>query len=328
MGAGLDTDVADLTYLRAHDDDLRRRARASDRGRDGKPAPPGRSWHGSPDVRPRPAPGAVAKPTTLPWTKGDGNIVDETLRRFQMALRAKTGDPRCRATSRWDFYFEEVLRDNGAPQVGGICNIDDAFWDSVMQAPHINAEPWGAVTPLEADLYELAPKLEEGVVSTASANLVTGRVKVDVVVHHRGTGTVEGDDVRVTLLHWIDPKAKKKANPDDSTTWFSANVPWTEAVNEVLNSANGTTNKSFGAGWAFTLPAPTRRKDLTGQTLDPLHPGIATFDINLAGARAEFLVLLVAVIRVGSNIALGPAQLRDLVLDNPGVAVRSLRVMK
>jgi hypothetical protein len=132
----------------------------------------------------------------------------------------------------------------------------------------------------------------------------------------------------VTLLHWIDPKAKKKANPDDSTTWFSGDLPWTEAVNDVLNSANGTTNKTFGGGWAFTLPAPTRRKTLAGQTLDALHPGIATFDINLAGARADFLVLLVAVIRVGSNIALGAAKLRDLALDNPNVAVRSLRVMK
>jgi hypothetical protein len=323
----IDTDAAELTYLRAHDDDLRRRARASDRKRNGSP---GRSWHGSPDVRPRPRPGPVAKPATLPWSKDTAPfiIADEPLRRFQMALRAKTNDPRCRPTSRWDLYFEEVLRDNGAPQVGGICTIDDTFWDSVMQPPHIDAEPWGSATPVEADLYELTPSLNEGLLSTASADRVTGRMKVDVVVHHRGTGTVNGDDVRVTLLHWIDPKAKKKANPSDSTTWFSGDVPWTAAVNDVLNSANGTTNKTFDPGWAFTMPAPNRRKTLAGQTLDPLHPGIATFDINLAGARADFLVLLVAVIRVGANIALGPAELRDLALDNPNVAVRSLRVMK
>ncbi len=321
----IDTDVTDLTYLRAHDDDLRWRARASDLKRDGKP---GRSWHGSPDVRPRPELGPVTKPTTLPWTKGDGNIVEDRLWRFQAALRAKSSDPRCRPTGRWDFYFEEVLRDNGAPQTANICSIDGTFWDSVMTAPHVNAEPWGTASPNEADLYELVPKLEEGVIGAASANLLTGKVKVEVVVHHRGINPVDGADVRVTLLHWIDPKTKNKAKPDDSSTWFSGNVPWTAAVNEVLNSAGGTTAKTFGAGWAFTPPGPTRRKTLAGQTLDPLHTGIVSFDINLAGAKADFVVLLVAVIRVGSNIALAPAELRDLALDNPNVAVRSLRVYK
>ena len=106
-----------------------------------------------------------------------------------------------------------------------------------MKAPHVNAEPWGTASPIEADLYELTPKLEEGEVGGASASLLTGKAKVDVVVHHRGLKPVDGADVRVTLLHWIDPKSKKKANPDDSTTWFSGNVPWTAAVNEVLNSA-------------------------------------------------------------------------------------------
>jgi hypothetical protein len=321
----IDTDVAPRTYVRAHDDDLRWRDRSSDLKRDGKA---GRSWHGSPDVRPRPAPGLVAKPTTLPWTKGDGDIVEETLWRFQVALKAKTNDPRCRPTGRWDFYFEEVLRDHGAPQTANVCRIDGAFWDTVMVAPHVNAEPWGAGRPTEADLHELTPKLEEGAVGIASANLLSGKAKVDVVVHHRGIDAVDGANVRVTLLHWIDPKAKKKAKPDDSATWFTDPVPWTGAVNDVLNSAGGTTSKTFGGGWAFTAPAPNRRKDLAGQTLDPLHSGIVTFDINLAGAKADFVVLLVAVIRVGSDISLAAAKLPDLVLDNPNVAVRSLRVYK
>lgn len=321
----IDTDVVERTYLRMHDDDLRWRDKASEIKRDGNG---GRSWHGSPDVRPRPAPGPVAKPATLPWTSTTGDIVEETLWRFQVALRAKTNDPRCRPTGRWDLYFEEVMRDNGAPQAGNICSITSTFWDDVMKAPHVNAEPWGTATPTEADLHELAPKLEEGDGSRVSADLLTGKVKVDVVVHHRGIGTVGGSDVRVTLLHWIDPKAKKKANPDDPATWFDQDVPWAAAVNDVLNSSGGTTSKTFGNGWAFTLPGPVRRKTLPGQTLDALHSGVVTFDINLAGAKADFVLLLVAVIRAGSDTALAPAKLPVLVRDNPNVAVRSVRIYK
>jgi hypothetical protein len=57
-----------------------------------------------------------------------------------------------------------------------------------------------------------------------------------------------------------------------------------------------------------------------------LHPGIVSFDIDLTGAKADLVVLLVAVVRVGTDIALAPASLQDLTLDNPGVAVRSMRV--
>jgi hypothetical protein len=325
----IDTDVADLTYLRAHDDDLRWRARTRDLKRDGTP---GRSWHGSPDVRPRLAPGPVAKPATLPWTKGSGSIVPDTLRRFQAALRSLKNDSRSRATGVWDFYFEEVLRDAGAPAAAAppplpnAVAIDPAFWDTVMTAPHDSAEPWATALPSEADLYELTPKLDEGVVKAASCAVPAGKLRVEVVVHHRGQGTVDGADVRATLLHWTDPAASGTAKFDDSTTWFSGNVPWTDAVNEVLNSAAGTTAKVFADGWSFTVPAPNSRKTLAGQTLDPLHAGIVSFDLDLSGAKTDQVVLLVAVIRVGGDIALAPASLSDLAFGNPSVAVRSMRV--
>ena len=62
----LDTsDVTDLVYVRAHDDDLRHRTRAVETQRD--LATP-RSWHGSPDVRPRIAPANVPPPSDLHWT--------------------------------------------------------------------------------------------------------------------------------------------------------------------------------------------------------------------------------------------------------------------
>jgi hypothetical protein len=320
----IDASPDDLTFLRAHDDDLRRRPRTSLTKRDGTD---GRSWHGSPDVRPRLAPAAIAPPTTLPWTRDPGGFPAETLQRFQAALRSQKGDPRSRPTGVWDRYFEEVLRDHGAPvSPGQIVSIDAAFWDSVMVAPHATAEPWGSGRPTEADLVELTPPLAEGDPGAASCRVPPGRMKVDVVVHHRGLAPIAGSDVRVTLLHWIDPKTKNRARYDDPATWFGGDVPWTTAVNDVLNSSGGTTGSTFGQGWAFTQTSPGRRKTLSGQSLDSSAPGIATFDIDLRGARPNLLVLLVAVVRAGADIGLSPAPLEDLVLDNPGVAVRSLRV--
>jgi hypothetical protein len=58
-----------------------------------------------------------------------------------------------------------------------------------------------------------------------------------------------------------------------------------------------------------------------------MHSGIGSVDMTRR-RQGDFEVLLVAVIRVGADITLAPAELRDLTLDNPNVAVRSLRVFE
>jgi hypothetical protein len=320
----LGSSPSELCFLRAHDDDQRRRPRALEKKKDGVSD---RSWHGSPDVRPRIAPAAITKPVTLPWTRTDPTIDFVALRRFQAALRSQTSDARSRATGVWNLYFEEVLRDHGAStNADQTVNLDGNMWDTVMVAPHATAEPWGAAVPSEADFYELVEPLVEGEPASASANMPPQRLKVDVVVHRRSLVAAAGADVRVTLLQWIDPSAAHRAKYDDATTWFSGDVPWTQAVNDVLNSSGGTTGASFGAGWAFVGSGANRRKTLAGQTIDNLHSGVVTFDINLLNARQDLLLLLVAVIREGGDIALDPAPLKDLALTSPNVAVRSVRV--
>ena len=327
-------DVVELTYVRAHDDDLRYRVRAIGTKRDLKTA---RSWHASPDVRPRLAPLTVAPPASLPWTKalfGDA----EELRRFQASMRSKTGDARIRATGAWDDYFNEVLRDLGAPTLpsppaakAGIVSIDNAFWTANVVAPHSTREPWGTGTPSEADLYDLTAELTEGDLKRASSSLPAKAAKVEIVVHHRGLDTIDGANVRVTLLKWIDPNKKKAAPWDDSTKWPTVDVPWTGAVNDVLNSGAGTTSKTFAGGWSFVGTTPTtRRVTLAGQTLDSTHSGIASFDLALTGLKRNTVVLLCAVIRTGTSsaddVALAPNALEELVLTNANVAVRSLRI--
>jgi hypothetical protein len=344
------TDVPDLTYLRAHEDDLRHRV-------GGPPATPQhatevrrdlsaaslRSWHGSPDVRPREAPRTIAAPSTLPWRRDtQPPNITETLRRFQAAMRSHTTDPRIVANGQWDVYFSEVLRDNGAPVLhvaaaGAVPALDKAqittaYWNTHMTGAHATAEPWGAGPPSEADLYQLAAPLAEGTVDKASCTLPHRALKVDIVVHHRGPDAVDGANVRVTLLRWTKRRRPHNAHWDDATTWPTGNVPWTDAVNQVLNSADGKTAISPGADWKFVLGAgagDSRRLTLAGQTLDMMRAGVATFDFAtslFAAPAANSVVLLVAVVRTGSDIALAPATLHDLALINPSVGIRSVRI--
>lgn len=313
-------DVADLAYLRAHDDDLRHRATAAMLGRDGTTQ---RSWHASPDVRPRRAAVAATTPATLPWTKGSPLVDTEPLRRFQSALRARTGDARVRPTGQWDDWFGEVMRSLSAPTVApGTVRIDQAFWEQSMQMPWAIAEPWGAGRPSSADLLDFSAAYPERARTTASCDLPPGPSHVDVLVQHRGLAPLDGAGVRVALLKWVDPQTPPTSRHDDVSTWPSGNMPWTSAINEVLNSPAGTTGLTLGSGWSLA----GSRETLTGQTLDALHPGVASFALDLTGVPADRLVLLVAVIRAGADVALAPATLEDLVLANPNLAVRSVRI--
>ena len=316
--------------MRAHDDDLRYRARAIETQRD---LVTPRSWHGSPDVRPRRAAESLAAPAAR-WNRTFFNNDNEGLRRFQCALRKKRPDNRVRATGQWDLYFNEVLRDLGAPMMpppaaANMVCIDSAFWTANMSGAAATAEAWDTPAPNEADLYELTATLTEGELTHASASLPRRKAKVDIVVHHRGLDQVDGVNVRVTLLKWIDPRKKNAAQWNDHTTWFSGNVNWTTAVNQVLNSGDGKTPTVPDAGWTFVLGKAneSHRVTLTGQTLDAAHSAVASFELDLSALKVNTVVLLVAIIRSTDPVALAADTLQNLALNNANVAVRSLRVV-
>jgi hypothetical protein len=328
----LGRDAVDVTYLRAHDDDLRYRDRALQTQRD---LTTPRSWHGSPDIRPRVTPAAIPAPVATLTRVSPGP--PERLRRFQAALRSFTGDDRVRATGEWDLYFEDVLRDLGAPThpVTGRAQIDATFWSSVMVAPHATREPWATAAepdrgPTEADLADLTPKIDEGEADSVSQVVTAVPHKVDVVVHHRGLDPRPSADVRVTLLRWTRLPTDPVPRRDDPSTWFTGSVPWAAAADEVLNSAAGTTTQTFAGGWRFVgSTAATRRKTLAGPALHSDTSGVVTFDLDLSPFRNNTVMLLAAVIRAGGDSALAskPAAdlvLRDLALTDPHVAVRSV----
>ena len=318
----LGSDVRDMTYLRCHDDDLRYREEAELHARD---LTTERSWHGSPDIRPRPATVALPPPTDLDWTFGSPPS-SSRLRRFQASARHCFDDPRFRASGEWDRYFDEALKDNGAPVSGGGAKVTQAFYDSVVNGFE-TAEPWTTTVPTLADLLDVGPTISEGGLRQSSLDVTRKPYKIDVVVHRRGLAPIGGAQVRVTLLRWVDPATRNRADPTDSTTWPTSAVTFAAAVNEVLNSSGGTFTTSPGPGWSFLgTNAAARRKTLTGQTLDNTTPGVATFDLDFGGFAANRLVLLVAVIKDDATSVIVNAPLRDLARGNAHVAVRSLKV--
>ncbi len=342
--------VPEISYLRAHDDDLRHRARATETRRDLRtptvlpptkksPLVPPRSWHGSPDLRPRLAPQpAMPAPDNLPWQQGDKKIRAEALRRFQAALRAHTQDRRVRPTGVWDGHFDEVLRDlRGAVQTGKTVKLTPELWAAHVVAPFDVAEPWGAGPPRVADLLDFSPPLNEGEGHLASCSLPAAKLKMEVIVNRRGRKTIDGSRIRVTLLRWTDSAAQNAAAWNQPSAWPSAHVPWVAAVNEVLASATGTTAIDPGTDWRFAHDAAgqSRHVTLTGQFLDAMQPGVASFDLDLTGIAPDRAVLLVAVIRetgvapedlADQPPALVARPLQDLALERPDVAVRSIRV--
>lgn len=342
-------DVQDLTYLRVHDDDLRYRTPASMIAADNRTT---RSWHGSPDVRPRVPAAAIPLPGNLPWSRQ--RFTPAGLRRFRAALRSSTGDPRVRVSDAWDPYFNEVLRSLPAvplvpplaapppvPAAATNIGIDAAFWAAHMTGANTTAEPWGGGRPTEADLLENRTELgsavlSEGIRAEASSVLPPRSCRVEVVVHHRGLDPRPGGEVRVTLLRWVDPRpVATRSTWNDSTTWAPGNVPWTAAVNTLLNSGAAPASVNLSGGWRFAEPAAANamRTLDASETLTDTHSGVVTFTTDLTGLANNRVVLLVAVIRSGpagaaNDIALAAAPLETLVLNSSNVAVRSVRIRR
>ena len=319
------------SYLRVHAGDLRHRANARLLKADGVTLRP---WHASPDIRPRLLPAAtLPAPASLPWQRGSGKIVPALLRRFQAALRKSSNDPRVAVTGVWDAYFSEVLRDLGFPAVnlGAAPNkervrLTKAFWDThAGVAANVLADPWGSATPTEADLYDMLPDLPEGGPKEPACRLASKPWRVEVVVHHRGRNSRRGADLKVTLLWWTDTAKPRTAVFNRPDTWAPGNVPWDADVQAMLDSPGGA-SAALSGGWNYAGSTDATRRLSPSGELDPLNPGVVSFDLNPGSLPKDSVVLLVAVVRAAGDPPINPLPLQALTLGNRCVAVRAVRI--
>lgn len=96
--------------------------------------------------------------------------------------------------------------------------------------------------------------------------------------------------------------------------------------------AVGSPDQPAGPGWSFVgTTDATRRQTLAGQTLDPTHSGVVTFDLATGTLANNRVILLVAVIRAGTSpaddIPLTAKTLEELAMTSPNVAIRSVRIV-
>ena len=359
----LDADLVDVTYLRVHPYDTRRslptaltdplppprgadrewhldwadvRARAF-RDAAGRPAPspdgtPAGSftWHASPDVRVRPAPGSplFPAPASLPWTRKPADKY--ALWALQTALHAV--DPLIVPDGRWTAVFGRRLR--ALRRANGLSDtavVDAALWNHAVIAAGWWADPWDGPAPSEADLVErivhrttarpvigTGPEVDAPTVSAASCAAPAGPLAVEVCVHRRALLPLGPDGLTVLLLRTaLDPSAANWAGmPPLAAAGLGdamASVP----------AAGGPLNFMLPAGWQ-PADSTTEVRRPSGPVA-PAAPVVVSFRADLPAGPGQWLLL--AVIAAGAGTpGLAGASLSGQILGSPHLAARSVEI--
>ena len=359
----LDADLVDVTYLRVHPYDTRRslptaltdplppprgadrewhldwadvRARAF-RDAAGRPAPspdgtPAGSftWHASPDVRVRPAPGSplFPAPASLPWTRKPADKY--ALWALQTALHAV--DPLIVPDGRWTAVFGRRLR--ALRRANGLSDtavVDAALWNHAVIAAGWWADPWDGPAPSEADLVErivhrttarpvigTGPEVDAPTVSAASCAAPACPLAVEVCVHRRALLPLGPDGLTVLLLRTaLDPSAANWAGmPPLAAAGLGdamASVP----------AAGGPLNFMLPAGWQ-PADSTTEVRRPSGPVA-PAAPVVVSFRADLPAGPGQWLLL--AVIAAGAGTpGLAGASLSGQILGSPHLAARSVEI--
>ena len=368
-----DADTAPATYVRVHPYDTRRlmptdqrdpmwntahpqRDWALDwadrRNRDfrtaaGQPAPtpdgtPVGSfhWHGSPDIRLRPAHGGgvVALGPGLPWTNAQQPTDRFWLWSLQTALR--TIDPLVIPDGRWTRAFRPRL---AAIRVQlGLSNaqlVNAALWNHAQVQAGFWADPWADGGPTEADLIErivgaVTPRVggvNSRATSPASVAVLRRQYHVDVCLHHRGREPLMPPVPALAILLQLPL-------PANAATWAAlppivlpAAGPPLNALHDALNAvpAGGgplPAELVLPAGWAAPdVALSIRRPD---RMMATSSPAIVTFDVDYSAAAVGSRFLLLALVHSTADpLALAGPDLRGMILGSRHTAARSIQVI-
>ena len=312
---------ARLTYLRATPLDTRRRAPTILTDPFSKTVPPADlTWHASPDIMFRPAPGAsaaLAKPAALGWTKAAfGDPYDLWV--LQTAMHAD--DPLVRPTGKWTDQFDarvKAYRAAHALPTPATAIVDDALWEDAVVTGKAYANPWDGSEATEADFYELIQN--ETVWSNGAQAVSVGSMayKIDVLVHHRHFQPRPAADVRVLLLR------RQIADADGDGGAIAISAAWKTAVVQRLAGAT----PALPDGWAVVGSASP-----TAAVSGPM-PRAVSFDVDFApdppfaiDSRWIFLAVVSATLDTASDAKLAGGTIRDLVLNSHHVAARLIYV--
>jgi hypothetical protein len=370
----LDAPVADLTYLRVHPYDTRRAIPvpladplhspdggddrvwhldwSDTRARDfkdivGNPVPspdgtkPGEfSWHASPDVRVRPAPGAPVLPVAglaLPWTSRPAD--QSALWALQTALHGL--DPLTVPEARfvvpdgqWTALFAlRLAAIRGRLGLIDVPRADETLWKHPQVQAAFWATPWERDAPTEADLIErlmaLPTPRSPGPMfqaeSPASCALPAGPASVEVCIHRRAMLDAEPTDVSVLLLRTALP-----ADPGNWPALPALTVPGLAAAMDVAPGGGPLpASVTLPTGWTVADTRPELAIRRPPIMVGTGRPAVVSFAIDLTGQLRGARWLLLALLHDGplSPSLDGAAGLRDQILRSPHVAARSFQVL-
>ncbi len=336
VGARLDTPVADVTYLRAHDDDLRYRIPG-----DGHPA----RWCDRPLVARQPRRAAAHHPRRRAPAPGpaccDGvrrPVPPRTCaasRRRSARRPATTGSG---PTGEWDLYFEDVLRDHRLRRIpsSGKMTIDTTFWNSMMSSARRRRRTVGNGRPARPDPDRGRPPRADTEARrgrrrarcrwssrrsrTRSTSLSITGASSPASDPTCGSRCSAGRDGRPTRSLAVTTRAR------GSPATSRGRPPSTRSSTRPAAPRHSRSPAPAGRSSAPTPPPGARPSPIRISTTS--KSGVATFDLDLSPFRNNTVMLLVAIIRAGGNSAVATDTLENLAMTDPHIAVRSLVIEK